>query len=180
MSTRLLQSGHNLPHLIGSPYAALWHDLGTPPGREFEAELGRSNYSEPSSTLGLTAEDDADGSGATGRTAKGRARQTISDKRDIEGGGKKKKSNMNIRTAVLYKKSFALLLDESLHPRQRSRLVCYVLFAAIGVSIDAKDVEWRIATEIVRAYMKRRDVIAVLCNARGLHAVACPTTVYPD
>ena len=55
-------------------------------------------------------EDEENGGG--GRTAKGRARQTISDKRDAE-RGKKKKSTMNIRTAVLYKKNFALLLEES-------------------------------------------------------------------
>ncbi|KAK7690613.1 hypothetical protein QCA50_005712 [Cerrena zonata] len=74
-------------------------------------ELERSNYSEPSGLLGLIGDEDED-TPVTGRTAKGRARQTISDKRAPE-GGKKKKSTMNIRTAVLYKKSFAQLLDES-------------------------------------------------------------------
>lgn len=43
---------------------------------------------------------------------KGRARQAISDKRLPE-GAKKKKSSMNVRTAVLYKKTFTNLLDES-------------------------------------------------------------------
>ena len=56
------------------------------------------------------AEDDEETGG--GRTGKGRARQAISDKRAAE-LGKKKKSTMNVRTAVLYKKSFAQLLEES-------------------------------------------------------------------
>jgi zinc finger HIT domain-containing protein 1 len=47
--------------------------------------------------------------------AKGRARQTISDKRSgAEGASaKKKKSTMNIRTAILYKKNLATLLEDS-------------------------------------------------------------------
>ena len=73
--------------------------------------LQRSNYSEPSGLLGLIGDDDEDAPGG-GRGAKGRARQAISDKRAPE-GGKKKKSTMNIRTAVLYKKTFTQLLDES-------------------------------------------------------------------
>ncbi|KIP08066.1 hypothetical protein PHLGIDRAFT_23787 [Phlebiopsis gigantea 11061_1 CR5-6] len=72
-------------------------------------ELERSNYSEPSALL--AGEEDEDGT-AGGRTGKGRARQATSDKRAAE-LGKKKKSTMNVRTAVLYKKSFTMLLDES-------------------------------------------------------------------
>ncbi|KAJ3518889.1 hypothetical protein NM688_g9379 [Phlebia brevispora] len=73
-------------------------------------ELERSNYSESSTAIGYGADDEEDAAG--GRTTKGRARQTISDKR-MASLGIKKKSTMNIRTAVLYKKSFAMLLEES-------------------------------------------------------------------
>ncbi|KAG6844955.1 hypothetical protein H0H87_002069 [Tephrocybe sp. NHM501043] len=71
----------------------------------------RSNYSEP--TL-LAGEDDEEG----GKSAKGRARQTISDKRNLSIAGtsaaaKKKKSTMNIRTALLYRKNLATLIDEA-------------------------------------------------------------------
>ncbi|KAF8072028.1 hypothetical protein FPV67DRAFT_1483581 [Lyophyllum atratum] len=74
-------------------------------------ELERSNYAEP--TL-LAGEDDEEG----GKSAKGRARQTISDKRNLSIAGtsaaaKKKKSTMNVRTALLYRKSLATLIDES-------------------------------------------------------------------
>ncbi|OBZ72034.1 hypothetical protein A0H81_07740 [Grifola frondosa] len=72
-------------------------------------ELERSNYTE-SSALFPGLDDDADAPG--GRSAKGRARQTISDKREWD-GKKRKKSTMNVRTAVLYKKSLATLQDES-------------------------------------------------------------------
>lgn len=71
----------------------------------------RSNYSEP--TL-LAGEDDEEG----GKSAKSRARQTISDKRNLNIAGtsaaaKKKKSTMNVRTALLYRKNLATLIDES-------------------------------------------------------------------
>ncbi|KAG6898202.1 hypothetical protein C0992_003314 [Termitomyces sp. T32_za158] len=74
-------------------------------------ELERSNYSEP--TL-MAGEDDEEG----GKSAKGRARQTISDKRNLNIAGtsaaaKKKKSTMNVRTALLYRKNLATLIDES-------------------------------------------------------------------
>ena len=50
----------------------------------------------------------------TGKSAKGRARQTVSDKRQLSGpGAKRKKTNMNIRTAILYRKNFATLIEES-------------------------------------------------------------------
>jgi zinc finger HIT domain-containing protein 1 len=49
-----------------------------------------------------------------GKSAKGRARQTVSDKRKLSGpGAKRKKANMNIRTAILYRKNFATLIEES-------------------------------------------------------------------
>ena len=74
----------------------------------------RSNYAEPTGTTSFAADDDEEAVG--GRTTKGRARQTISDKRAAE-HGRKKKSTMGIRTAVLYKKNFALLLEESVSRR---------------------------------------------------------------
>lgn len=85
------------------PHQYPLHGL-TPPAK-------RSNYAEP--TL-LVGEDDDEG----GKSAKGRARQTISDKRDLSIPGtsaaaKKKKSTMNIRTALLYRKNLATLIDES-------------------------------------------------------------------
>lgn len=50
----------------------------------------------------------------TGKSAKGRARQTVSDKRQLSGpSAKRKKTNMNIRTAILYRKNFATLIEES-------------------------------------------------------------------
>lgn len=49
-----------------------------------------------------------------GKSAKGRARQTVSDKRQLSGpSAKRKKANMNIRTAILYRKNFATLIEES-------------------------------------------------------------------
>ncbi|KAA1467324.1 hypothetical protein DENSPDRAFT_832339 [Dentipellis sp. KUC8613] len=74
-------------------------------------ELERSNYSEPSAShLGL--DDDEDG--AAGKTGKGRARQAISDKRLASlPGAKRKKSTMNIRTAILYRKNLSTLIEES-------------------------------------------------------------------
>lgn len=54
-------------------------------------------------------EEDDHGVAPGGRTAKGRARQTIiSDK-----GKRPKKSTMNVRTAVLYKKTLAVLIEDS-------------------------------------------------------------------
>jgi zinc finger HIT domain-containing protein 1 len=62
----------------------------------------------------LAGEDDAEG----GKSAKGRARQTISDKRNVNilgnsAAAKKKKSTMNVRTALLYRKNLATLVEES-------------------------------------------------------------------
>src|SRR6266849_1210309 len=49
-----------------------------------------------------------------GKSAKGRARQTVSDKRQLTGpSAKRKKTNMKIRTAILYRKNFATLVEES-------------------------------------------------------------------
>ncbi|KAF9266509.1 hypothetical protein L218DRAFT_971406 [Marasmius fiardii PR-910] len=70
-------------------------------------ELERSNYSESAAV----------NDGEEGYT-KGRARQPISDKRNLNLTGnspaaKKKKSTMNVRSALLYRKNFATLLEES-------------------------------------------------------------------
>lgn len=61
--------------------------------------------------MSFLGEDDADG----GKSAKARARQTISDKRHLNNGNKKKKSSMNVRTALLYRKNLATLIDESVN-----------------------------------------------------------------
>jgi zinc finger HIT domain-containing protein 1 len=72
-------------------------------------ELERSNYAEPS--VNIDQEDD-DGAGA-GSARRGRAaRQSIiSDRRGS--GTKKSKSTMNVRSALLYRKNLASLIDES-------------------------------------------------------------------
>ncbi|KAI0261485.1 hypothetical protein BC834DRAFT_925474 [Gloeopeniophorella convolvens] len=72
-------------------------------------ELERSNYAEPSTSYPGMDEDEQDG-----KSTKGRARQTVSDKRQLSGpSAKRKKSSMNIRTAILYRKNLATLIDES-------------------------------------------------------------------
>lgn len=69
----------------------------------------RSNYSEPAGAGAGGEDEDDHGVAPGGRTAKGRARQSIiSDK-----GKKPKKSSMNVRTAVLYKKTLAVLIEDS-------------------------------------------------------------------
>ncbi|KAJ7056568.1 hypothetical protein C8F01DRAFT_1154147 [Mycena amicta] len=70
------------------------------------AELERSNYAEPSSNVGEEDED--------GNYTKGRARALISEKRSFNIPGlKKKKSSMSVRTALIYRKNFATLLEEA-------------------------------------------------------------------
>ncbi|OJA16460.1 hypothetical protein AZE42_04674 [Rhizopogon vesiculosus] len=63
----------------------------------------RSNYTEPSITL-----DDDDEAPISG---KNRVRQIVSDKRDPN--AKKKKSSTKVRTALLYRKNLATLIEES-------------------------------------------------------------------
>lgn len=76
-------------------------------------ELERSNYSE--ANVASVSDDE----GGEGGTKHGRARQTISDKRTnliIPGpspAARKKKSTMNVRTALLYKKNLSTLIAES-------------------------------------------------------------------
>ncbi|KAI0787865.1 hypothetical protein C8Q74DRAFT_1254468 [Fomes fomentarius] len=95
--------------------APLDSDIITKRTKRHLDELERSNYSEPTGSSGAGAEVDGDDEGAApgGRTAKGRARQaTISDKRQWD-GKRPKKSTMNVRTAILYKKNLTVLLEES-------------------------------------------------------------------
>ncbi|KAF6757196.1 hypothetical protein DFP72DRAFT_989510 [Ephemerocybe angulata] len=74
-------------------------------------ELENSNYSESAPGPGQEQDDE-------GTYTKGRARQTISDKRKVTIPGTSpaatgKKSTMNVRTALLYRKNFATLIEES-------------------------------------------------------------------
>ncbi|KAH9940978.1 hypothetical protein B0H21DRAFT_697327, partial [Amylocystis lapponica] len=92
-----------------APAAQLDPDVVAKRTKRHLDELERSNYTEPSSALLPGLDEDEETAG--GRSAKGRARQTISDKREWD-GKKKKKSSMNVRTAVLYKKSLAVLLED--------------------------------------------------------------------
>jgi hypothetical protein len=83
----------------------------------------RSNYAEASL---LAGEDEEEGG-----SKKGRARQTISDKRNLNilgtsAGAKKKKSTMSVRTALLYRKNLATLIEESV------RNVTYSLRATLS------------------------------------------------
>jgi hypothetical protein len=79
----------------------------------------RTNYAEPSISAFAGAEDDEV---LDGKYGKGRARQTISDKRRVVGGAAvKKKSSMNVRTALLYRKNLATLIDESVSARTVSQ-----------------------------------------------------------
>lgn len=64
--------------------------------------------------------DEQDDEPTTGKySTKGRARQTlISDKRDLKLAGNspaatKKKSTMNVRSALLYRKNLSTLIEES-------------------------------------------------------------------
>ncbi|KAH8100928.1 hypothetical protein BXZ70DRAFT_137572 [Cristinia sonorae] len=91
-----------------------------------ELERSNSNYAETTGVLGFV--DDEDGE-AGGRTAKGRARQTISDKRAPE-GGRKKKSTMNVRTAVIYRKTFTALLEDADLSSYPSSTATYLTAAA--------------------------------------------------
>ncbi|VDB85549.1 unnamed protein product [Peniophora sp. CBMAI 1063] len=73
-------------------------------------ELERSNYSEAATSHLEGDEDEGEGSS---KNRKGRARVPISDKRQEALDGKKKKSSHDVRSAVLYRKNLATLIDES-------------------------------------------------------------------
>ncbi|KAJ7593440.1 hypothetical protein C8J56DRAFT_1003166 [Mycena floridula] len=77
-------------------------------------DLERSNYAESGDPV--VGEDNEDG--APEKYTKGRARHTISDKRNLKLPGNsaaatKKKSNMKIRTALIYRTNLAKLVEES-------------------------------------------------------------------
>lgn len=67
----------------------------------------RTNYTEPSiSVAGITF-------GEGDKSARGRARETISDKRVLEGGPRKKAQTKHVRDALVYRKKLATLIEES-------------------------------------------------------------------
>ncbi|KAG6334056.1 hypothetical protein ID866_5030 [Astraeus odoratus] len=73
-------------------------------------ELERTNYAASS----LFNDVDSDPESSANPKSKFRARQTvISDKTTFGDGKSKKKSTMNVRTAILYRKGFPTLLEES-------------------------------------------------------------------
>lgn len=118
----------------------------------------RSNYSEPSAAVG--AEEDEENS--SGRAGKGRARQAISDRRAAE-AGKRKKSTMNVRTAVLYKKSFAVLLEESVSSPLCARSNADVLRVAQGVAAYPTS----IPTYLTAGAPPPRESPRMLCSVCG-------------
>ncbi|KAF7303766.1 HIT-type domain-containing protein [Mycena indigotica] len=68
-------------------------------------ELEKSNYEEPNFTAGDEEE--------TGNHSKGRARTLISEKRNFNIPGlKRKKSSMSVRSALIYRKNFSTLLED--------------------------------------------------------------------
>ncbi|KAL5525883.1 hypothetical protein ACEPAG_7221 [Sanghuangporus baumii] len=70
-------------------------------------ELERTNYTEPAVSLAGI------GVGESAASARGRARETISDKRVIEGAPRKKTQSKNVRDALVYRKNLATLIEES-------------------------------------------------------------------
>jgi hypothetical protein len=72
--------------------------------------MQRSNYAEASGSQ-LDGDEDEEGGG---KATKGRARVPLSDKRLAAiDGGRKKKPTRDVRSAVLYRKNLATLIDES-------------------------------------------------------------------
>ncbi|KZW02759.1 hypothetical protein EXIGLDRAFT_372315 [Exidia glandulosa HHB12029] len=87
-------------------FVALAPDLIAKRTKRHLDELEASNYTEPSASTA----DDNDASGSTSS----RARSSISDQRAAAAGvARKKKSTMAVRTALLYRKTLAGLIDES-------------------------------------------------------------------
>lgn len=69
--------------------------------------IQRTNYTEPTvSIVGVSY-------GEGGMSARGRARETVSDKRVWPGKNRKKTLPKNVRDALIYRKNFATLLEES-------------------------------------------------------------------
>lgn len=70
-------------------------------------ETQRTNYTEPSISLAGISFGDGD------KSARGRARETVSDKRVIGGGSKRKMQSKAVRDALVYRKNLATLIEES-------------------------------------------------------------------
>ncbi|KAF8150765.1 hypothetical protein B0H34DRAFT_784978 [Crassisporium funariophilum] len=124
-------------------------------------ELERSNYAEP--TL-LAGEDDEGGN----KYSKGRGRQIISDKRNLNIAGnsaaaRKKKSTMNVRTALLYRKNLATLIEEA---------VCFLRI--LSIRCTALGLSPRIICSVCgyRGLYKCRRCAMPYCdrNCEGVHA----------
>lgn len=90
------------------------------PSLTLSDQIQRTNYAASS----LLNEPDSDPEASSNQKSKFRARQTvISDKRTFPtvNAAKKKKSSMNVRTAILYRKGLAALIDESVSVLARLR-----------------------------------------------------------
>ncbi|KAL0954657.1 hypothetical protein HGRIS_003608 [Hohenbuehelia grisea] len=98
---------HHARQAQESTYSPLDQDVLAKRRKKHLDELERSNYSEPTLLNAGDGEDDAAG------PSKGRARQIISDKRNLNIVGKKKKSTMSVRTALLYRKNLSMLIEEA-------------------------------------------------------------------
>lgn len=57
-------------------------------------------------------------------SARGRARETISDKRVVDGGVRKKTQTKNVRDLLVYRKNLATMIEESV--RNTSILLCEI------------------------------------------------------
>lgn len=84
--------------------------------------LQRTNYTEPTVSLAGLAFDEDNGSNTTARS---RARETISDKRKVDGLVRKKTQTKNVRDALVYRKNLATLIEESVRS-----LSCYYYYVA--------------------------------------------------
>ncbi|EJD06773.1 uncharacterized protein FOMMEDRAFT_138604 [Fomitiporia mediterranea MF3/22] len=91
----------------GTTYNALSPELLQKRTKRHLEELERTNYTEPTASLAGI------GLGESAASARGRARETISDKRIIDGGARKKAQSKNVRDALVYRKNLATLIEES-------------------------------------------------------------------
>lgn len=89
-------------------YIALTPDLIAKRTKRHLDELEASNYAEPSSSKRGLEDKDA------GAASKGdRTRTSLSEQRAAAAGAVRKKSTMAVRTALLYRKTLATLIDDS-------------------------------------------------------------------
>ncbi|KAI6008439.1 hypothetical protein EDC04DRAFT_2776934 [Pisolithus marmoratus] len=90
-------------------------------------ELERTNYSASV----ILNDPDSEPESSTNPKSKFRARQTvISDKRTLSNAKPKKKSSMNVRSAILYRKGLATLVEESGISLLPSTVPSYITAAA--------------------------------------------------